>query len=193
MKDIVKCIENLRVQFDRHSKDGLKEYPTRTIFIDPLLAALGWDVRDPDEVELEHPTVDGKSVDYAMKVNRKVVLHLEAKQLGDPLDDVKSITQVVGYAANNGIEWCVLTNGCMRRRADQSHSFVKRRGAGAGYCIFRRDGRRSGRIVSGQHGIAAISFLADLEVITPALRIQPPAAGRTTLPPVAGPGSCRFR
>jgi len=111
MKDIVKCIESLRVQLDRHRKEGLKEYPTRTIFIDPLLAALGWDVRDPDEVELEHPTVDGKSVDYAMKVNRKVVLHIEAKQLGDPLDDVKSITQVVGYAANDGIEWCVLTNG----------------------------------------------------------------------------------
>lgn len=111
MKDIVKCIENLRIQLNRHRKQGLKEYPTRTIFIDPLLAALGWDVRDPDEVELEHPTVDGKSVDYAMKVNRKVVLHVEAKQLGDPLDDVKSITQVVGYAANDGIEWCVLTNG----------------------------------------------------------------------------------
>ena len=111
MMDIVRCIENLRVQFERHRKDGLKEYPTRTIFIDPLLAALEWDVRDTDEVELEHPTVDGKSVDYAMKVNRKVVLLLEAKQLGDPLDDVKSITQVVGYAANDGIEWCVLTNG----------------------------------------------------------------------------------
>jgi predicted transport protein len=111
MKDVVKCIESLRIQLERHRKDGLKEFPTRTIFIDPLLAALGWDVRDPDEVELEHPTVDGKSVDYAMKVNRKVVLHVEAKQLGDPLDDVKSITQVVGYAANDGIEWCVLTNG----------------------------------------------------------------------------------
>lgn len=111
MKDIVKCIENLRTQLGHHRKGGLKEYPTRTIFIDPLLAALGWDVRDTDEVELEHPTVDGKSVDYAMKVNRKVVLYLEAKQLRDPLDDVKSITQVVAYAANDGIEWCVLTNG----------------------------------------------------------------------------------
>jgi len=111
MKDIVKCIEALRIQLNRHRKGGMKEYPTRTIFIDPMLDALGWDFRDPDEVELEHPTVDGKSVDYAMKVNRKVVLHLEAKQLGDPLDDVKSITQVVGYAANDGIEWCVLTNG----------------------------------------------------------------------------------
>ena len=78
MKDIAKCIENLRVQLERHRKKGLKEYPTRTIFIDPLLGALGWDIRDPEEVELEHSTVDGKSVDYAMKVNRKVVLHLEA-------------------------------------------------------------------------------------------------------------------
>jgi predicted transport protein len=111
MKAIEKCIEGLRAQLERHHGKGLKEYPTRTIFIDPLLQALNWDVRDPDEVELEYPTVDGKSVDYAMKINRKVVLLLEAKQLDDPLDDVKSITQVVGYAANDGIEWCVLTNG----------------------------------------------------------------------------------
>ncbi len=111
MKDVVRVIEHLRTQLDRHKRSGLKEYPTRTIFIDPLLSALGWDVRDPDEVQLEYPTVDGKSVDYAMKINRKPVFLLEAKQLTDPLDDVKSITQVVGYAANDGIEWCVLTNG----------------------------------------------------------------------------------
>ena len=76
-----------------------------------MLEALGWDIRDPDEVELEYPTVDGKSVDYAMKVNRKPVLLIEAKPLDDPLTDVKGITQVVGYAANDGIDWCVLTNG----------------------------------------------------------------------------------
>lgn len=92
-------------------KKVLKEYPTRTIFIDPLLQALGWDVRDPDEVQLEYQTIDGKSVDYALKVNRKPVLFLEAKSLNDPLTDVKSIMQVVGYAANAGIEWCILTNG----------------------------------------------------------------------------------
>jgi hypothetical protein len=38
-------------------------------------------------------------------------LFLEAKPLNDPLTDVKSITQVVGYAANAGVEWCILTNG----------------------------------------------------------------------------------
>ena len=115
MKKITKRIDELRQQLERHRRSGLKEYPTRTIFIDPLLGALGWDVRDPDEVQLEYPTIDNKSVDYAMKVNRKAVLLVEAKQLGDTLEDVKSITQVVGYAANDGIEWCVLTNGVKYR------------------------------------------------------------------------------
>lgn len=98
MKEIIKCIEELRIKLDRHRKDELKEYPTRTIFIDPLLYSLGWDVRDPDEVQLEFPTIDGKSVDYAPKIHNKPVLFIEAKQLNDPLLDVKSITQVVGYA-----------------------------------------------------------------------------------------------
>jgi len=111
MKEITTCIEELRSKLDRHRKEDLKEYPTRTIFIDPLLQALGWNVRDPDEVQLEYPTIDGKSVDYAPKINRKPVLFIEAKPLNDPLTDVKSITQVVGYAANAGVEWCILTNG----------------------------------------------------------------------------------
>jgi len=111
MNEIISCIESLRTKLDRYRKDGLKESPTRTIFVDPLLQALGWDVRDSDEVELEYPTIDRKSVDYAPKINRKPVLFIEAKQLNDPLTDVKSITQVVGYAANAGVEWCILTNG----------------------------------------------------------------------------------
>jgi len=111
MKNIVSVIEELRMKLEKYRKEDLKEYPTRTIFIDPLLHALGWDVRDPDEVELEYPTIDGKSVDYAPKVNRRPVLFIEAKPLNDPLTDVKAITQVVGYAANAGVVWCILTNG----------------------------------------------------------------------------------
>lgn len=111
MKSIVTSIENLQRKLPRHKKANMKEYPTRTIFVDPLLEALGWDVRDPDEIELEYPTIDGKSVDYAAKINKKPILFIEAKALGDPLVDVKAITQVVGYAANAGVEWCILTNG----------------------------------------------------------------------------------
>ena len=111
MDTMVMCIEGLQAKLEKHRKDALKETPTRVIFTDVLLQALGWDVRNPDEVELECPTIDGKSVDYALKINGKPVLFVEAKPLNDPLSDVKSITQVVGYATNAGVEWCVLTNG----------------------------------------------------------------------------------
>lgn len=111
MTAVVGCIEQLRVELERHRRRDLKEYPTRVIFIDPMLAALGWDVRDPHEVQLEYTTIDGRSVDYALKINDEPVLFMEAKPIGDPLDDVKSITQVISYAANAGIEWCILTNG----------------------------------------------------------------------------------
>lgn len=111
MTTVVSCIERLRVELDRHRKRDLKEYPTRVIFIDPILGALGWDVRDPEDVQLEYTTIDGKSVDYALKINEEPVLFIEAKPIGDPLDDVKSITQVISYAANAGIDWCILTNG----------------------------------------------------------------------------------
>ncbi len=111
MNKLIQTIEGVRAKLAALRKHPLKETPTRTIIVDPLLEALGWDVRDPDEVELEYPTVDGKSVDYALKINRKPVLLVEAKALDDPLNDVKAITQVVGYAANDGIVWCVLTNG----------------------------------------------------------------------------------
>jgi predicted transport protein len=115
MDKLIHAIQSIRQKLPTLRKQGLKETPTRTIIIDPLLEALGWDVRDPSEVEMEYPTVDGRSVDYALKLNEQPVLLIEAKALGDSLEDVKAITQVVGYAANNGIDWCILTNGVLWR------------------------------------------------------------------------------
>lgn len=111
MVNFIALLQQLQSKLERFHKEGLKETPTRTIFIDPILGALGWDVRDPDEVQLEYPTVDGKSVDYALKIDRKPKLLVEAKGLNDTLSDVKDITQITGYAANDGIVWCILTNG----------------------------------------------------------------------------------
>jgi hypothetical protein len=111
MNKLIQCIEDIRARLDGLRQHCLKETPTRTILVDPVLKALGWDICDPNEVEQEYPMVDGKSVDYALKINGKPVLLVEAKALDDPLEDVKAITQVVGYAANDGILWCALTNG----------------------------------------------------------------------------------
>ena len=111
MNKLVQEIERLRSKIDALRKHRLKETPTRTIVILPLLEALGWDVRDPDEVQEEFPTVDGKSVDYGLKLNKECVLLIEAKPFDDPLTDVKAITQIVNYANSDGIVWCILTNG----------------------------------------------------------------------------------
>jgi len=111
MEKLLRAMEDVRQRLPSLRRRGLNEASTRRILIDPILEALGWDVCDPDEVELEHATVDGRSVDYALKLNRRPVLLVEAKPVNDTLEDVKAVTQVVGYAANAGIVWCILTNG----------------------------------------------------------------------------------
>ncbi|MEA3364858.1 MAG: DUF5655 domain-containing protein [Candidatus Hydrogenedentes bacterium] len=111
MNKLIQAIEQIRQRIPALRRHDMNETQTRTSVIDPLLEALGWDVRDPDEVQLEYTTVDGKFVDYALMLNRKPALLVEAKALADPLTDVKAIAQVVGYSANAGIVWCILTNG----------------------------------------------------------------------------------
>ncbi|MCC6240126.1 MAG: hypothetical protein IT448_07505 [Phycisphaerales bacterium] len=111
MNKVIQVIENIRPKIEEWRRKALKETQTRTIVIAPLLEALGWDVRDPDEVQEEFPTVDGKSVDYGLKLNKKCVLLIEAKALDDPLTDIKAVTQAVNYASNEGVVWCILTNG----------------------------------------------------------------------------------
>ncbi|MCC7419345.1 MAG: hypothetical protein IT428_03585 [Planctomycetaceae bacterium] len=80
--------------------------------IEPILEALGWDIRDPDEVHREFkPTSKDSPVDYALKIMRKPRLFVEAKGLDENLSDRKWIAQVLGYATVAGVEWCVLSDG----------------------------------------------------------------------------------
>ena len=106
------CIQALvpRIVKDRDRRIG--EENTKAMLIEPLLEALGWDIRDWDEVHREYR---GKSVDspvdYALKIMRTPRLFLEAKGLGEDMADRKWVAQVLGYATVAGVEWCVLTDG----------------------------------------------------------------------------------
>lgn len=97
----------------RRFKDrSLGEQNTKATLIDPVLEALGWDIRDPDEVHREFkPHSQDKPVDYALSILRKPRLFVEAKGLGETLSDRRWIGQVLGYAVVAGVEWCVLTDG----------------------------------------------------------------------------------
>lgn len=90
----------------------LGEQNTKASLIEPVLEALGWDIRDPDEVHREfRPKGKDSPVDYALKLIRKPRLILEAKGLGETLADRRWIGQTLGYASVVGVEWCVLTDG----------------------------------------------------------------------------------
>ena len=96
----------------RDRPEGLNEADTKAAFIDPILSALGWELRDPFSVsqQYRHKSQDNP-VDYALFILRAPVLFVEAKALNRDLSDYKWISQTLAYANAAGVEWCVLTNG----------------------------------------------------------------------------------
>jgi hypothetical protein len=101
-----------RIQKIQNRNENIGEQNTKAALIDPLLAALGWDVEDIDEVSREYRRKSQDNpVDYALFMLRSPRLFVEAKGLEKDLSDRKWISQVLGYATVVGVEWCVLTNG----------------------------------------------------------------------------------
>lgn len=87
------------------------EANTKAHVVEPLLAALGWDPLDIDSVDREVRVYDGTFLDYALKLDGSPRIYVEAKALSESLDDKKFMAQAVNYANNDGVLWCVLTNG----------------------------------------------------------------------------------
>ena len=100
-----------RIERIRKRKERIGEQNTKAVLIDPILAALGWDLEELNEVrrEYKHKPQDNP-VDYALFILRSPTLFVEAKDLDTDLDR-KWVTQTLGYATVVGVEWCVLTNG----------------------------------------------------------------------------------
>jgi len=96
----------------RYRSERIGEQNTKATLVVPVLRALGWDVEDLDEIQLEYKGVPAdKPVDYALLLQRKPVLFIEAKALGENLNDRRWYGQIVSYAAVAGVEWVVLTDG----------------------------------------------------------------------------------
>ena len=111
---LINALPKLRTRIQKilNRNDNVGEQNTKAALIDPLLAALGWDVEDIDEVSREYRRKSQDNpVDYALFMLRSPRLFVEAKGLEQDLSDRKWISQVLGYATVVGVEWCVLTNG----------------------------------------------------------------------------------
>ncbi len=110
LDDLKAIIETLRERIQTHH-NYLKSNETRTrqVLIDPMLDALGWDVGDPNAVQLEYG-IKQKRADYALINHNKPLTVIEAKSLGTSLDD-KVKMQVLNYANTNGIDYMAVTDG----------------------------------------------------------------------------------
>lgn len=111
-RKLSETVQNMRARIGRYQDRSLGEQNTKASLIEPILEALGWDVRDPDEVYREFKANSRDNpVDYALTLLRKPRLFVEAKGLGEDMADRKWISQVLAYAVVAGVEWCVLTDG----------------------------------------------------------------------------------
>ncbi|MCG5463441.1 hypothetical protein MED01_001563 [Micromonospora sp. MED01] len=107
---VEQCVERQR----RYRRPGqrLNEQNTKAALIDPVIRALGWDLFDTDEVHREYKRSGHENpVDYALLLLRTPRLFIEAKGLGENLDDPRWANQTIGYATMAGVEWVALTNG----------------------------------------------------------------------------------
>jgi hypothetical protein len=93
----------------RERNTPVNETSTKSNLITPILEAMGWDIID---IHFEYRHVPQQNpVDYALFINKRPALFVEAKSLDLALDDEKWIAQATNYANAAGVAWCVLTNG----------------------------------------------------------------------------------
>ncbi|MEU9828530.1 hypothetical protein [Micromonospora chersina] len=96
----------------RRQHQRIGEQNTKVGLIEPIIGALGWDLFDPDEVHREYRRRGRDNpVDYALLLLRTPRLFIEAKGLGENLDDPRWANQTISYAAVAGVEWVALTDG----------------------------------------------------------------------------------
>lgn len=126
MPDLVEVLRRADKWLDRYESQGraVGEANTKAGLVEPILEGLGWDIQNPDEVHREYRrrSVDNP-VDYALLLLRIPRLLVEAKGIGEHLDDPKWANQTIAYATAAGVEWVVLTNGA-EWRIYNSHATV---------------------------------------------------------------------
>ena len=84
----------------------LGESDTVTVIVDMLAEVFGFDKYS--EITSEH-AIRGTFCDLAIKVNNSLLTMVEAKAIGIELSD-GHVKQAIDYAANQGVDWVILTN-----------------------------------------------------------------------------------
>lgn len=89
----------------------VSEADTVTLVKDLLSEVMGYDKYT--ELTSEH-AIRGTYCDLAVRVDEKLVQLIEVKSAGTTLDE-RHVKQAIDYAANQGVEWVLLTNASIWR------------------------------------------------------------------------------
>jgi hypothetical protein len=92
-------------------KRDVSEADTVTVINDILADVCGYDKYH--QVTSQY-AIRGTFVDLAVKVDEDIRFLIEVKAIGIELKDIH-VKQAIDYAANQGIEWVILTNGAVWR------------------------------------------------------------------------------
>lgn len=112
--DLIDRISELANRIKRQRDHVKTEEAVKTAFILPFIQALGYDVFNPAEVIPEH-TADhgvkkGEKVDYAIRLEEKIMILIECKQVDAPLE-AKHAGQLFRYFSVTEARFGVLTDG----------------------------------------------------------------------------------
>ena len=109
LNDLLALMKTLQGRIADYGGDLQRsEALTRYALIDPLLRELGWDTSDPAQVVPEY-SVSGGRADYALLVDGRPQIMVEAKYRGAPLDN--AVTQGIAYCVEEGTPYFALTDG----------------------------------------------------------------------------------
>ncbi|MEV8015282.1 hypothetical protein AB0O76_02760 [Streptomyces sp. NPDC086554] len=117
MDALVRELDACRQSAAKHaSYTEANEAVTQDALITPILVALGWDPRNPEVTRREQSLSGGNHVvDYVCEIgarpHNKTVLLVEAKRARADLSQPKVRDQALSYAAREGVQWVLTTNG----------------------------------------------------------------------------------
>jgi hypothetical protein len=108
---IVTQLKKYQSVLDQAKQRDISESDTSSIVRDMLCDVLGY--RKFDDITAEH-NIRGTFVDLAIQCDGRIRFLVEVKAIGIPLKD-QHVKQAIDYAANQGTEWVILTNGAVWR------------------------------------------------------------------------------
>lgn len=104
---VAKGIRKFKSVAQKARANGAKESDTRMIVSSIVSDALGWDAFDNLTGEFR---IKGSFADFVIRKEGKHFVIIEVKAIGSKLND-NHLYQAVSYAASEGVEWVILTNG----------------------------------------------------------------------------------